>query len=95
MLLNLLINTGSSRPSTNDIIYIFIRYLPTILHWRRTKEKDARRGQTSTEQSEPASRSRGEEGKRYKIYQGRMTRLSHGATKIGYVGTSSVAIVRC
>ena len=75
--------------STNDIIIISSsgNYLPSnIDDCEKGRTEEGRTQQTSTaEQSEPASRSRGEGGKQYKQYQGRMTRLSHEATKIRYV----------
>ena len=92
--------TGSSRTSTNNSIYILhqvITYNPTLATYEKKGRAQRKEGQQTitSEQSKPASSSRGEGGKQYKQYQGRMTRLSHEATKIRYVRTSSVEIVRC
>ena len=89
MLLNLLINAGSSRPSTILTIYLYLLQViayPTLAtvktKARKNKNKyraEAKRGTGTSNQAIP------------RTYDEIVTR----ATKIRYVGTSSVAIVRC
>ena len=94
MLLNLLINTGSSRPST-ILLTIYLYLLQVIAYpTLATKEKqtDARRGQqVQSRASQQKQRRRGQTVQAIpRTYDEIVTR----ATKIRYVGTSSVAIVR-
>ena len=96
MYINVL-NTGSSRPSTNDIIIISSsgNYLPPYIgderktNGRTKKIKYKYRAERASQQKQ---RRRGQTVQAIpRTYDEIVTR----ATKIRYVGTSSVAIVRC
>ena len=89
-------NTGSSRTSTNNSIYIhhqIITYNPTLAaHGKKGKKgrtKEGRTQQTST--AERASQQK--QRRRGQTVQAKPR--TYEATKIRYVGASSVAIVGC
>ena len=91
MLLNLLINAGSSRPSTILTIYLYLLQViayPTLV----TVKTNARKNKNKYRAERAKQRRRGQTVQAIpRTYDEIVTR----ATKIRYVGTSSVAIVRC
>ena len=91
MLLNLLINAGSSRPSTILTIYSYLLQViayPTLA----TVKTNARKNKNKYRAERAKQRRRGQTVQAIpRTYDEIVTR----ATKIRYVGTSSVAIVRC